>query len=435
MPRSHLTVLGATGFTAKACIEELCTRCAHWLPDDFAWAVAGRDARALGQVARIVSATSDVPEPRVVVADVRDYESLLAMARDTQLVLNCAGPYRALGEPVVKACIEAKCDYLDLCGEPEFIERMVLEHFDAARQAGVTICHAAAFDSVPCDFAVLAAKQYLLNRDVIPATVEMFASVSSTHGMGVHYATYAAAVEGFGSAGIELPRIRRKLFQQMWSAKPAQRPPGPIMRLNKGLLGVSRDPRLEGFTIPYFFSDPAVVRLSQALDAYLDTGVPPVHFAAYIVIHGWFTLALLTFYFTIFQALVPYEAGRRLLLTYPRLFTGGLVSHSGPTAKQLSGVRFTQTYFIKGFSALNSPGGRPRAQPDICVRATMAGPEPGYVATPVLFLLCARELLTRRDRVARGVLAPAAAFREGAPEMLRALNEDGRITWRIDHDS
>lgn len=76
------------------------------------------------------------------------------------------------------------------------------------------------------------------------------------------------------------------------------------------------------------------MRLSQALDAYLGSDVPPAHFAAYIVVHGWFVLAMLTFYFTIFQALVSFDAGRRLLLAYPRLFTNGLVSHAGPTAKQ-----------------------------------------------------------------------------------------------------
>jgi short subunit dehydrogenase-like uncharacterized protein len=35
-----------------------------------------------------------------------------------RLVLNCVGPYRFFGEPVVKACAECGTDYLDICGEP-----------------------------------------------------------------------------------------------------------------------------------------------------------------------------------------------------------------------------------------------------------------------------------------------------------------------------
>jgi len=62
----------------------------------------------------------------------------------------------------------------------------------------------------------------------------------------------------------------------------------------------------------------------------------------------------------------------------------------------------------------------------------MTGPEPGYVATPIFLLLCARELMLRRDRVARGVLPPAVAFSEGVDDMLQQLNEDGRIQWRIE---
>jgi short subunit dehydrogenase-like uncharacterized protein len=47
-------------------------------------------------------------------------------------MLNCVGPYRFFGEQVVKACVEAGTDYLDITGEPEFIERVELKYHDAA---------------------------------------------------------------------------------------------------------------------------------------------------------------------------------------------------------------------------------------------------------------------------------------------------------------
>ena len=39
-------------------------------------------------------------------------------------MLNVVGPYRLYGEAVVRACAECGTDYLDICGEPEFMERM-----------------------------------------------------------------------------------------------------------------------------------------------------------------------------------------------------------------------------------------------------------------------------------------------------------------------
>lgn len=44
--------------------------------------------------------------------------SLLAAACRTHILINCVGPYRHYGEPVVQACVATGTDYLDVCGEP-----------------------------------------------------------------------------------------------------------------------------------------------------------------------------------------------------------------------------------------------------------------------------------------------------------------------------
>ena len=50
--------------------------------------------------------------------DITEPGSLLAMAQSSALVLNCVGPYRFYGEPVVQACVVAGTEYLDVRGEP-----------------------------------------------------------------------------------------------------------------------------------------------------------------------------------------------------------------------------------------------------------------------------------------------------------------------------
>ena len=60
----------------------------------------------------------DVHLLQVSVANVDVPGSLQRMAASSRLVLNCVGPYRLWGEPVVAACVRAGTSYLDVCGEP-----------------------------------------------------------------------------------------------------------------------------------------------------------------------------------------------------------------------------------------------------------------------------------------------------------------------------
>lgn len=61
----------------------------------------------------------DLSSVGVIVADVGDEKSLLEMCAQTKLVINCCGPYRLYGEPVVKAAVENKANYIDISGEPQ----------------------------------------------------------------------------------------------------------------------------------------------------------------------------------------------------------------------------------------------------------------------------------------------------------------------------
>lgn len=80
-------------------------------------------------------------DPTVLVADVADRDLLIATFRRTALVLNCSGPYRFLGEPVVEACIAAGADYMDISGEPQFMEDMFLKYHEQAKAARTLIIH------------------------------------------------------------------------------------------------------------------------------------------------------------------------------------------------------------------------------------------------------------------------------------------------------
>lgn len=178
--------------------------------------------------------------------------------------------------------------------------------------------------------------------DACPTSIEMFfrLGVDPKAGFGIHYATYAAAVNGFSSRKL-LSSTRKALYSKLTK-------PSKPLSLTKGLsagfpkrksyLGgtITYAPDAPGgacYLIPFFFADPAIVRLSQALDATRasssggQTDSPNVLFKAHIVIPNFLVLLVVVIHLTIFGLMANYEWSRKLLLSKPSWFSAGAVSH------------------------------------------------------------------------------------------------------------
>lgn len=82
------------------------------------------------------------------------------------MIVNCCGPYRFYGEPVVKACINAGTHHVDVSGEVQFIERMQLEYNDLAKEKGVYIISTCGFDSIPAEIGVLFFEKHFDGKNV-----------------------------------------------------------------------------------------------------------------------------------------------------------------------------------------------------------------------------------------------------------------------------
>lgn len=67
----------------------------------------------------IIILGEDITNVPVIIADVTDEKSLNEMASKTKVIVNCCGPYRFYGEPVVKACIANGTHHVDVSGEPQ----------------------------------------------------------------------------------------------------------------------------------------------------------------------------------------------------------------------------------------------------------------------------------------------------------------------------
>ena len=273
-----VVLFGATGYTGKHVARELQSLSRPQMGEratklewaELRWAIAGRSHARLTALCTEWGLTPS----GIIVADVSEATTLREMSARGRIVMNATGPvrrsaafkraltrtllpsnahslatglpapplasqYRFLGEPVVEACIHTQTDYVDLCGEPEFIDRCLLRHMDAARSAGVLVVHACAFDSIPADIGTLyTALQFA--PPALCAHADMYHTLDAsgpTEGALAHTTTYQAAVHGFGDVGATRAQ-RHALMEKMEADAPGSSagPPqlGPKLRVKTG---------------------------------------------------------------------------------------------------------------------------------------------------------------------------------------------------------
>src|SRR5579875_1092220 len=146
-----IVLFGATGFAGELTAEYL----AWHAPKDCRWALAGRNRQKLenvrGKLAAIDPALSSLD---LLTADSTDAASVRRVAAAARVVATTVGPYVLYGEALVEACAAEGTDYLDLTGEPEFVDTMFLRHHEQAVRSGARLVHACGFDSIPHDLGV-----------------------------------------------------------------------------------------------------------------------------------------------------------------------------------------------------------------------------------------------------------------------------------------
>jgi short subunit dehydrogenase-like uncharacterized protein len=156
-----LIVFGATSFVGQIVVGHLVERSDR----NLRWAMAGRNAAKLDEVAATARATVDR-----IVADAGDLDAMRALARRTRVIASTVGPYALHGSNLVQACAEEGTDYVDLTGEPQWMRQMIDAHTIAATVSGARIVHSCGFDSIPSDMGVWFTQQESIERFGEPCT-------------------------------------------------------------------------------------------------------------------------------------------------------------------------------------------------------------------------------------------------------------------------
>lgn len=149
----RVAIYGATGTTGALVARELADRGAELI-------LAGRDRGTLEALARELDVRA-----AVAVAPAGDVLALLGAFRGARVVIGCAGPFGALGEPVLEAAIAAGAHYLDISGEQAFLREMYERHEADARRAEVAVISGMGFEIAPGDLAAGWAAASLAGQD------------------------------------------------------------------------------------------------------------------------------------------------------------------------------------------------------------------------------------------------------------------------------
>jgi short subunit dehydrogenase-like uncharacterized protein len=374
--RYDVVAFGATGFTGGLTAEYLATHAAGTR-----LALAGRNRVKLEQRKLSLAAI----EPRageidLLEADADDAAALRSVAESTKVVITTVGPYIRYGEPLVAACAEAGTDYVDLCGEPEFVDRMWLRHHARAAETGARLVHSCGFDSIPHDLGVL----YTVDRlpPGVPITVEGFVRTNGTISGG----TYQSTIE-----------ILARLRQAREAARERRAlEPRPAGRTIEGLTPAPHaDPTGGGWVVAPPLIDPLVVlRSARALERY----GPEFRYAHYMVVKRLPVLAALGAGIVTLGVLAQAKPTRDLLL---RLKSSG----DGP-----SPARREHSWFNVRFKG--EGGGRR-------VIAEVSGGDPGYGETSKMLAEAALCLAHDELPATAGQLTPAVAMGQALTDRLQ----------------
>jgi short subunit dehydrogenase-like uncharacterized protein len=389
--RYDVALFGATGFTGGLTARYLAANG----PAGLRWALVGRNRAKLESVAAgLADAGGEAGAPDLLVADAGDRAALAEVAGAARVVITTVGPYTLYGEPLVGACAAAGTDYVDLTGEPEFVDRMWALHDAEARRTGARIVHCCGFDSIPHDLGAYFTVLQL--PEGVPLKVNGYVRSNASFSGG----TYHSAINGFARAR-----------QTIAAAKERRRAePRPAARaIHSAKPAIRRDPELGGWTVPLPTIDGAVIRRSAAA---LERYGPDFTYGHHAVAKHLASVAAVSAGIGVVALMAPLPPTRKLLL--------GLKSPGeGPSESRRAQSWFKVTFVGEGGGervVTEVSGGDPGygetskmlAESGLCLAFDELPPSAGQVTTAAAM---GDMLLTRLQNagIAFRVLEPASA--------------------------
>ncbi|KAM3717975.1 Lipid droplet localized protein [Dirofilaria immitis] len=366
--RYDIVLYGASGFTGVYVLKLLIEQQNQ---ENVTFAIAGRNETRLKRLLENLSQemNKNLQNIPIIIADSYDESTLAAMAKQAKIIINVVGPYRLYGEVVVKAAVENGANYVDISGEPVFLESMQLKYNDIAQKKGLYVVSACGWDSIPCDLGVNFLKNKFngqLNH------VETFAQLNlGPAGYSANVGTYRTfTLRMINILTDDLDKIRRSIMPEKLPISSFPAPKRSSFWFNE---------KIDGWCLPFKGADKSVITRSQYFEYKLHN-ILPVQVETFIRIKSVIWAFLLSMWLMIFMV------------------------------KQAS---FTYWFFGTGWTEKHSSFDDYSVKPVKEIVARCVGPDAGYVTTSACVLASALSLLKDADKLPQGgVHTPTSAFKE-----------------------
>uniref|UniRef100_A0A158Q789 Sacchrp_dh_NADP domain-containing protein n=1 Tax=Elaeophora elaphi TaxID=1147741 RepID=A0A158Q789_9BILA len=371
MSRYDIVLYGASGFTGAYVLKLLVD---EQKQNKLSFAIAGRSENRLKKLLETTGQElgKDLQDVPIIIANNSDESTLVVMAKQAKVIVNVVGPYRLYGEAVVKAAVENGASYVDISGEPAFLETMQMKYNDIAQKNGLYVVGACGWDSIPCDLGVKFLKEKFngqLNH------VETFVQMNSgPAGYSINAGTYRTLVLGLANMASDgLGKIRRTIM-------PERLPRSSFRAPKRGTFWFND--KIDGWCLPFHGADKSVVARSQYFD-YKFHNVLPVQVETFIRIKSFIWAFLLSLWLVVFSV-----------------------------ATRVKQASFIYWFFGTGWTEKHSSLDEYKVKPTKEMVARCLGPDAGYRSTSACVLAAALTLLNDADKLPQGggVYTSAAAF-------------------------
>ncbi|CAK1541229.1 unnamed protein product [Leptosia nina] len=390
--RIDLIIFGASGYTGRFVVSEMLRICQKY--PNIKWAIAGRSKEKLEATLQYAKNNGEnISGIEIITADAENDESLKAMCSQCKIVMNCSGPFLKYGDALVKAAIDCKTHYIDVCSEGMFLDQVLAKYDAMAQEANVFVINACGMGCLPADLGVVFMQQQFqgtLNSVEAYLTTKL-KMVNSWPKNIMRDSTWEATIQETAKKPIWK---REDNFSYTIDNKYRLKPRRCIHK------------KFDRWCVPFPGTEETVVKRTQS---YFQTQRPvqfkryhslPSLLASLATIIGGYLLLILLKVFSLSD----------LFIKYPRLFSLGFVTYGDPDEKVMETLVFD--YQMVGLGWKGEVQGPPRDE--IIARIYPVGKKNApYEGTAVAVIYSALTLLTERDKMPAkcGVMTPGAAFK------------------------
>jgi short subunit dehydrogenase-like uncharacterized protein len=220
-------IYGANGYTGKLIAKQARQR--------------GLKPILAGRNHKIIESLAAETGFEYLVFDLDDEAAVKKALEGVSIVLHCAGPFSATSQPMIDACLESGCHYLDITGEISVFANAYRQS-DEAMHADIVLMPGVGFDVVPTD--CLAATLV----KALPAATSMVLAFES--GGRMSPGTAKTSIEGLAGGGCVRKEGKLKWVPLAWKTREIRFKHGKRLAV----------------TIPW----------GDVFTAYISTGVPDI---------------------------------------------------------------------------------------------------------------------------------------------------------------